>query len=282
MVWFTQPLTTSGYAYIALLCGFLALLRVLKSKNEQLDKFWASIPVVGLRGTWFSWTRAVLRAVLKSSENALEGYKKYSKQGSFFAIPSTGVGAIVVLPPSQLHVWNKPEGEVTALQSQNESIQPEYTMGDKDLFDNPIHFDIVRLYLTKDMDYFANVMAEELDAALRDYWGVSKEWRTVGAWDTCAKVISRAANRVFVEHPLCRDETLLEQTKLYATAVYACATIITAFPKWIRPFVGPLVALPAQKYLSRCKKILIPFVENALKNIDEKNEDGPVCRLCCN
>lgn len=275
MAWTDQIFVT-----VLMLVAFLVFWRLLRHRDvdERLTKFWTSLPSVGLRGGgWFSWTWAVLRSITKSAGNAAEGYHRFSKHGLCFVLPSTGTGAIVVLPPSQLHLLNRSENQVAAFQAQLESIQPHYMIGDKNLYENTIEFDIVRKQLTRDVGYFAAMTVEELDAAFKECWGTSKEWTTIGAWDTCAKIIARAANRAFVGLPLCRDETFLEQSRLYAIAVYGGASVIAALPKVVRPVVGPLVALAAKRYLAACKRDLVPYVEERLRQVGKNWEDAPVC-----
>ncbi|KAF2868516.1 cytochrome P450 [Massariosphaeria phaeospora] len=260
---------------MSFLSASLYLNRIRRNKSPQ--KFWTTLPSVGVdEGAWFAWSRAVLLSITKSGCNALQGYQDFSHHGIPFVITSTGSGAIVVLPPSQLHILNKSESQVLALQTQMESHQPRYTMGDLPVYEDMIHFDLVRNQLTKNVGFFVSMTQEELNAAFDDYLGTnSREWNTVNLWELCTKAIARAGNRAYVGLPLCRDEMLLEQTRLYATAVYGSATIINALPPFLRPILGPLVALPAKRYLAGCKKILVPFVEERLQNLKHSGEKGP-------
>lgn len=251
-----------------------------RRRSSQAAQFYTTLPCVGIReGSWLAWTRGILSSITRSADYALAGYQKYSGNGLPFVVPSTGCGAIVVLSPSQLHVLNKSSNEVQAIQAQFESHQPRYTMGDQAAYADMLHFDLVRNQLTKNVGFFASMTQDELSAALDDYCGNSKEWKTVNAWDFCTKVIARAGNRTYVGLPLCRNEELLEQSRLYATAVYGAAAVITALPSFIRPVLGHLVSLPAQRYLSRCKKVLVPFVQDRLDKLDDGNGDGPVRSL---
>jgi hypothetical protein len=62
-----------------------------------------------------------------------------------------------------------------------------------------------------------------------------------------------------------RDEELLEQSCKYAEAVFGAAAMISVFPSWLRYAMGPLLAIPAQRHLAACRKILIPYVEKRLE-----------------
>ncbi|KAM4056180.1 cytochrome p450 [Hirsutella rhossiliensis] len=251
--------------------GLWALATLRLSKPSKQAEFWASFPTAGVSsGVFFPWSLAAFRSITASADMATEGYNKFCKKRDIpFALPSTGVGAIVALPPSQLHVLNKSEKHVIAAEAQSESIQPKYMIGDRELYENSIHFDIVRKHMTKDVGFFAAGTAEELDAAFRDCWGAdSQNWTTVGAWDTLSRAVARAVNRAYVGLPLCRNETLLEQSRLYANAVYMGSALITAMPKCTRPALGPLIALPAKRYLAGCKRVLVPLVEERLRRWD--------------
>jgi hypothetical protein len=258
---------------------FFYLLSVRSSKS--LARFWSSLPSVGVdEGVWFPWTRAILNSVTNSLPNALQGYNKYSKNGIPFLAPSTGCGAVVVMPPSYFKsLWNKTESELIASIPQSESLGSRYTMDDPDVWKNLIQFDVVRNQLTKRVDFFVDMTQDELGAAFHDQLGDCSDWQTVSLWDLCTKVVSRAGNRAFVGLPLCRDEALLEDTRLYATATYGAAAMINALPTAWRPALGPVVAFPAKWYLRRVKKTLVPFVEDRLKYLENDSKDEPVCKL---
>ncbi|KAF2280228.1 cytochrome P450 [Westerdykella ornata] len=243
--------------------------------NRRAAHFWHTlrIPAVGVQDD--AWLRAIFWSVTRSATYAFEGYQRFSLRNLVFVAPSTGCGAIVVLPPSHLNVLNKSENELQAFHVQLESHQPRYTMGDPEVWGSMLHYDVVRNQLSKDVGHFVRMTDEELAAGFRDYCGRSSDWATVNLWDVCTKVIARAGNRAFVGLPLCRDETLLEQTRVYATNVYGCATVITALPPILQPVLGHLIALPAQWSLYKCKKILIPFVQERLDMLQRGSDDMP-------
>ncbi|KEY72037.1 hypothetical protein S7711_00055 [Stachybotrys chartarum IBT 7711] len=234
---------------------------------DRNDAFWASVPTVGVPTTGLlPWTRAALYAITGTSRTALEGYGRFCKNNNLFALPSTGAGAVVAIPPSLLSLLNRSESQVRAFDCQIENIQPHYMIGDRGLYENILHFEVVRKHMTKDVGYFAASTAEELHVAFSDVWGTKTgEWTEIPVFDTCARIIARASNRAFLGLPLCRDETLLEQTRLYANAVYLGSAIITALPQAMRPLLGHLIALPAKRYLAKCQEILVPFIQDRLK-----------------
>ena len=61
-----------------------------------------------------------------------------------------------------------------------------------------------------------------------------------------------------------RNEMLLKESCAYAEAVFGAAAMISVLPRWLRPLAGPLIGLGAQRHLSACRTILLPFVEGRL------------------
>lgn len=273
----------------------LTLVNPRRKATESNASFWASIPTAGVsRSTYFPWLRAGLQSISNTEMNADDGYRKFCKAlDSPFAIPNAGAGAIVVLPPSQLRsVLSRPETEVEAWRAQLDVLQPRYMIPNrgKGVFTeddpHPVQFAVVRRHMMRPEDIrgFAPIVAEELRAALADCWAPQRAGTDhvgiVPLWDTCSRIVSRISHRIFLGLPLCRDERLLEQSRLYADAMYGGAAVITALPKFIRPVIGPLVALPSRKYLAGCNRILVPVVEERLK-IGNKGK-GDAMPVCCN
>lgn len=129
---------------------------------------------------------------------------KFSKFNLPFVLPSMASGPIVVIPPSQLKsILSRPESELEAWRSQNETIQASYTIRDEDIYVNNFHVNVIRKQLTRNLESLTQDIVEELALGFQHYWGTSTEWTTVKAWESCLKIVARAANRVFVGIPLC-------------------------------------------------------------------------------
>lgn len=279
---------------------FVIVLLVLKflhdhqfASTETEDNFWSTIPKAGVpRRGLLPWTCAGLASITNSERHSTWGYLNYCKKlNSPFALPSAGSGAIVVLPPSMLsNVLSRPVTEVEAWRAQLDNIQPKYMIPDQGqgIFTeddrHPIQFTVVRRHMTRpeDVGAFAPIIAKELSSACADYWACGEVGHslTINLWRSCSQIVARVANRIFIGLPLCRNETLLEQSRLYADAMYGGAALISAVPGCMRPVIGPLVALPARRYLAGCKKILVPYVQERLDTWNGgKGEGAPVCPL---
>ncbi|KAI1179304.1 cytochrome P450 [Nemania sp. FL0916] len=246
---------------------FLLQLLLAASVAKSLPP--SPFPFVGVQTDQFmSWTRALLRSVTASAANANEGYRAFNlKQNSPFSLPSLTHGCITILPPSQMDILNRPEAELLSHPVQMEVMQPGYLMGDPDelLFKNPIQFDVVRQHMTKDIGLFAAGAADEIYHLFTEGFRFTSKETTVGVWDFCLKVVGRAANRALLGLPLCRNETLLERSAMYANVIYFGSTLISSLPTSTRWLVGPIIGLMAKRHANICKKILEPCIEERLR-----------------
>lgn len=121
-----------------------------------------------------------------------------------FVLPSLTKGPIVIIPPAQLkQILSKPPSEIDALGPQTEEMQAPYTVRDKEIWINKLHLGVVRKQLTKDLPLLTENIAEELAIGFERHWGSPSKWKAVPAWDSVSKIVSQAANRVFVGIPLC-------------------------------------------------------------------------------
>lgn len=263
------------------------------AQNAAHSELWRSLDAAGVRGRGVvPWTRAILGSVANTAQNARDGYQRSCKaENKPFALPTVWTGrAVVVLPPSLLPVLNQPDGELAAHRAQHETIQLPYMMADREVYDNPIHFDVVRRRLSpRHVGDLAAATAEELDGAFRAHWrgpggetGGGDGWVTLNNWAACGRVISRAAMRLLVGEPLCRDERLLALSTRYADAVIRGTAIINCLPPFLRTWIGPLLGLPAKYYLSRCLRILKPLVQERTRVWEESKsgaatKETPVC-----
>lgn len=270
--------------YFALVATVVFLIhRILLAAFRHRD-VWAKLDTVGLP-SWgfFKWTRAVTASLVSLKQNTHDGYHKFSKgMGRPFALPNIWMGGgVVVLPPSMLHLLNRPKDELSSFGALLETIQLPYMISDRDVYMNVIHFDVVRKSLTKkDVGALAAVTADEVDFAFRECWGTQEQWMTMNGWDACGRVIARTAMRILVGLPLCRDGDLLEQSRLYADAVFSGTVIINCLPPFVRPAVGPLMAIRAKYYQARCQKILVPFIEERLRQwTEDKHGDNLPVRV---
>ncbi|KAI1077293.1 cytochrome P450 [Whalleya microplaca] len=270
MLWTIQSSTLVVAAAGLLLLQVLIKLRQCKPRSGLMSK----IDTVGVspKHGIVSWPVAIAKSVVAMQETMREGYEKFSKYDKPFALPtmSTG-GAVLVLPPSMLHLLRKPRDEISGYNALIDNAQFRYLMTDKDVWDNVIHFDIVRKDLAeKNMGPIAGIMAEEWDLAFHSCWGHSKDGVSVNAWDSMVRIVAHAALRVMVGLPGCRNQEYLNQSIKYANAVLADGVLISCLPPSVRPVLGRILSMRARYHQRKLLKILVPIVEEKMRQCDGK------------
>ena len=197
-----------------------------------------------------------------------------------------------MLPPSQIqNVINQPDSILNATIPQHEQIFTNYAFDDPHLMANLVHADIVRRQLTRNLGHLTADINEELGLAFNDIWGADTEnWVEVNIWETCIRIISQAANRIFVGAPLCqslfpftiwllltthtgRNQEFLELCRDYSQGTFKNGFLIGRIPKVLRPILAPLVSRSNKKLPPRAQKFTQPLLEDRLKNLQRKKED---------
>lgn len=275
-----------GWPLVVLAAVGLFLLQSVASvvvrSNSKENALWAKLDTVGVASDGpFPWGRAIAASIISTRTFANEGYSRFSKAlGRPYALPTTWTGkAMVVVPPSQMHqLLTRPDkqadSEITNIPGLIETVQMPFVISDPNIYQNTIHFDVVRRKMTKkDMRLFAPITEEEVSLAYEDIWGTSKEWKTINGWDACQQVIARTAQRILVGLPLGRDEKLLEMLQLYANSVLLGGALMNCFPPFARNFIGPIIALRARYYQARCVSLLEPIINERLRIISAPKQD---------
>lgn len=144
MAW-TVQLFALTLAAIGLLS--LQLASIYFRRERRNKQIWAKLNIVGVPpgGGILSWGLAIMRSVTSMQAMVCEGYEKFSKLDKPFVLLTMWIGgALVVLPPSMLHLLTRPRDELSSFDALLENAQFQYLMTDKDVYANTIHFDIVR------------------------------------------------------------------------------------------------------------------------------------------
>lgn len=272
---------------LAAIAGVLFLLLHFHSRasaqgNVQSgSSVYVDLDAVGLPSGPFRWPRAIASAIFSLQKNTYDGYARFTKRDRPFLLPNIMTGsAVVVLPPSQLQLTNRPDSEFLAFDALSENFQFQYMIGDPDIWKNVLQFEVVRRKFGREeiIAPFAPQTADELKLGFERAWGDSAEWTEVNGWDTCGRIITRAALKMMIGLPSCRDETLLEASRLFTNALIMAAGVINCFPPFVRPVLGPVLSMRAKYYQAKCQRILIPTVEERIRIWRDRKgiEDGPV------
>nr|QIW91884.1 P450-1 [Phialomyces arenicola] len=254
-------------ASVLLAIGVIFRLRVGHSSIH--NKFWKAQP----------WDGSNLSVeLLMNSSLADETEPKFSKKGKAFALPTFGEAPWVVLPPSSIReLLSKSDMEVDMEVIHEEQLQIYYTQGPLGFHavNVPIQYNLVRRQLTRKLPLLIHAIYDELDRGFKQYWGTdANAWTDVKASETCTKIVTRAANRVFTGAEICQNEAFLEHSRLYSEGVATGGIIIRMLPRWLRPVFAPLVTYPNRKNLNICLKICVPVVKDRLQDTMEKRANA--------
>lgn len=116
-----------------------------------------------------------------------------------FAFNMFGGKTTLMMPQNKIHEFvNKPDHQLDSLTAIRDELAL-YWQGDMDIDANPIHHEVVRHQLTRKLPLLTEAVHEELKLGFETEWkdANEKEWISVPAFKSCARVVSRAANRVF-------------------------------------------------------------------------------------
>lgn len=265
------------------------LIQLLRLKFSPRPAIWEKLDPVCSPPEYCppTFARNVAFSILFTRKFANEGYQKFSKAlDRPFALLTPWVcgSTVMVLPPSQIPLLTRPDktkdGEWTNLHGLIETIQLIYVVDNPNIYENLLHFDVVRRNMAyKDMNRLAPVTTEKIDHSFRGIWGTEITWRTINGWDACGKIISRAAQRTLIGLPYSRNENMLKTSRLYATSLLVGGAIINGFPSCIRWLVAPLIAVRARHFQSRYMKMLVPLVEERISQWEADKDGGPVRTL---
>ncbi|KAI0869647.1 cytochrome P450 [Hypoxylon argillaceum] len=271
----------SAVIFALVLVSYRFFLHVADRSPEQTQSqslaFWATVPIVGVsRDRLFPWILGAVRSVTQCYTDSFLGYEAYGKTAeTVFAQPMMGIGAVVNIPVSQLHVLNKSESEIITKKAQVEGLQPSYTTGDQEIFDELIHFDVVRRFFRKSMiDMFIGPVNEELDSAFRKHWDTNTaDWKTVNVWDTCTKIMSQVASRIIFGAELACNDEFTDHARKFGRGLFGGAAFINALPSLIRPALAPILGHSARRHEAACLKIIVPYLERRLQQQSDEYRD---------
>ncbi|KAI8628117.1 cytochrome P450 [Xylariaceae sp. FL1651] len=252
---------------IALSITFLNLLRRLFS-DASLP---SNLPWVGTGATngRLGKAKANISSFFHLKERLDEGYLKYSKKDQTYVLPYYINGPQVILPPSQIP-WliEQPDDVLSQEHVNRQFLEADYAFFHANMVKDPVHPEIIQHQLTKKINTFADDIVDEMCASLEDNWGTDTEgWREVKVYDTMLDVITRLSIRVFMGLSLCRNKTFLAICSNFIRKVVLAATAISLFPRFLKPFVGPIFTAYDYILYLRCRVYLMPIIRERLRRL---------------
>ncbi|KAI9464594.1 cytochrome P450 [Lactarius psammicola] len=234
------------------------------------DPLLDAIPTVGFSDPLLSYFSA-LRFNLVGPSMLKHGYKKTNR--GLFKIATFRRWMVLASSPELVEDVRKAPDDVLSIKAAlTEFLQLEYTL---DLLekDNNYHTSIIRSKLTRNIAVTFQEIRDELTRSLDASIPVhGDEWVKVPVVETIQRVVCATSNRVFVGSPLCRDRDYQNLNLNFAVNLFKSATIISMFPKSLKPIVARVLSnLPSQ--IRQKMEFIRPMVEERLARMEEFGED---------
>jgi hypothetical protein len=247
----------------------------LLSGSAQTRKFWLNQPAMGPANKFLGETRASLASFTSTKQWVLEGYRKYSKAGSFFSVFTIDRGSLLVVPQSLVKtIYSLPEQVLDVLVTANESIQTKWTVWDTEVDGKPFHMDVIRNQITRNLGLLTRPIAAEIDFAFKREWGTSTtQWKLIDPWPSALRIVAGAANAAFCGPALCRDDAFLERLGAHAMCMFGGSILISLTPGPVRWISGYTIGMMSWILFRRVTSIAQPVVEERLRNTARLRED---------
>ncbi|KAF7198245.1 Cytochrome P450 monooxygenase [Pseudocercospora fuligena] len=259
-------------ALLAIALSILAILVTQVSIRIAFER--QDIPWAGLKNKrFFPKLRACLRELSAGRGPVNEGYEKYSKHGKPFITPALRWSAIVLPPSSSAWAAQQPESVLSGNKNMEDTMGPEYLLHGPNA-DSVLDFSVIRRNLTRQITKLSDQVLEEIKYAFDEKLGLNgEEWREFSSLKLLSYVSFRAANRIFVGLPLCRDAGY-EKDVMRWTSFFGISTIIMGFllPKVLHSTVMPVVSVPARLMQWWATRHLRPKIQERLSMLEGRGQ----------
>lgn len=132
-------------------------------------------------------------------------FELYSKKAQAFVLPGWASGPEVILPPAQIR-WlvDQPDSVLSAREVHHEILEADYVFQYAHAVHNPIHEDVIRRDLNRQLASLTTEIVEELTSVFDQHWGSNtEEWKEIPGFKNMMATIVRTTNRVLVGRALC-------------------------------------------------------------------------------
>jgi len=255
---------------VSFLAGFFVVVSLFISWYLRGDPLLDAIPTVGFSDPILSYFSA-LKFNFDGIRMLKDGYEKTSP--GLFKIATFRRWMVLAAGPELIEdIRRAPDNVLSMREPIIEFIQPEYTL-DMLNMDDDYHAGVVRSKLTRNIAITFKEVREELIKALDDWIPTrDDQWVKVPIMEMLQRVICCATNRVFVGIPLCRNPDYQTLNLTFAINVIKYATIISLFPKPLKPIVSRVLSnLPSQ--IRQEIEFIRPMVEERFIKMEEYGKD---------
>lgn len=134
------------------------------------------------------------------------------------------------------------------------------------------HYDVVKLKLTKALEYNIPILVDESQWAFRVEMGDQSGWTEMNMHHFATNVVTRVVNRILVGPELCRNDEFLQFSGTVTATTFSSAVKLRNYPEFIKPV---LIYFMKDRKLQQqtAHKFLIPIIKKRLE-ILEKAENA--------
>ncbi|KAK9773237.1 putative Cytochrome P450 [Seiridium cardinale] len=227
-----------------------------------------SLPWVGIDSHCgpFARARAHFTSFFNLQSLLDNGYENYSKLDKPYVLPYFINGPQVILPTSQMRwLLEQPDSVLSQEHVNRQFLEADHTFLHANLVKDPVHPEIIKHELTRQIGTFTDDIVEEMNCCLEEYWGSDTEnWKEVRLYDTMLDVIARLSTRVFIGQPLCNDRDFLKTCRSFNRNVALSAAALSIFPALLKPLFAPLVTLYDYLQYQKCSRYIMPVIKERL------------------
>lgn len=243
----------------------------------RAPRYPTSIPWVGHGKSWRVALSNTFGSFTNSKSWMLDGYTKYSKSGKPFVLPSSiGQAAEVVIPRTQTQwMLDQPDNVLSTSAAHYDILHGDYSFVKPIILQDPYHEHIIHKNLARNLNTFIPDLADEVQVASDDFFGMQEEWHSINLLDSFMKLVPRLTNRMFVGKPLCRNKDFLSNMEGFTNDVIRGFFLFPLIPTMLHPVVGTIAGLAPKYHFWRTAKYSLPLIKKRLADIKRKDAEDP-------
>ncbi|KAL6240828.1 hypothetical protein RBB50_012243 [Rhinocladiella similis] len=259
--------------FLLLVVGFVValILRSLKSTKKALP----DLPWINTHeGEFLTRICARFRTTFNYKDAIYQAYEQCSKRDRPCIIADIN-GEEIIMPISAMSWFiNQPDNVLSVDEMHRDVLQIDHTFLHPFIVEKPLHHETVRIDLTRQLGALTSNLMDELSTCFDEYWGTDTEnFRELCVMDSVMHIIARTSNRALVGLPACRNQTLLEHGKGFATAIAISSALLKQMPAFLRPLLSPLITLPNRRHTRGFAKILTPEIQRRQRLLAQDVDD---------
>ncbi|KAI0071573.1 cytochrome P450 [Panus rudis PR-1116 ss-1] len=221
------------------------------------------IPTVGPSAPVLSYLGA-FRYMKHAREMLEEGYQKY--KGGVFKIAMLDRWIIVVTGPKLVDELRRaPDHQLSFVEAIQDILQIKWVFG-HEIEKDPLHIEIIRVQLTRQLANVFSDIRDEVVAAYDDYMPSTEDWSPVYMLPIMQRVVARVSSRVFVGLPMCRNSKYLDLAINHTHTVSRTRKLFTWVPEPLKWIVGQFIK-ESHRSVQLGLYYLQPLIEERIENL---------------